>query len=56
MIFLDVVISSRAKFFVYFIFLFSQVQIQFLQKCLINLNFVATFDTKCMLIAFYGIV
>ena len=47
-IFLDVCdLYSKAAYILY-IFL-SVVQIQFLRKCLVNLNFVATFETKGML-------
>ena len=47
MIFLDVCnLYLKAAFSIYFL---SQVQIKFLQKCVINLNFVAAFETRCML-------
>ena len=50
MIFLDVCnLYLKAAFCICFIYFLSQVQIQFLQKCLINSNFLAAFEIEGLL-------
>ena len=49
MIFLDVCDLYSKAVLIYFLYFLSLVQIQFLHMCLVNLNFVATFETKCVL-------